>query len=242
MNRSNCHFRRLQFWFWLWHWLWLWLWQFVASNQRQPVNWKVLCNYKSFFIILWYFSVMLLHPLIFCSSVHTILAKLASCKANVFATGSNAQRSVAATVTETDPTHVWLKLKWKWKWKCTARNNNNNNKNDNVTARNRASFVAPLVVRGRQAHMSYACFCVLAANAKLISFCSATKGKWQLQKRLTWISLNTESTHLKQQLKQQQPQPCLKTQVFGPAPPTTVCTVSRRAKAKWIAKRSHLAI
>lgn len=26
-----------------------------AGNRRQPVNWKVSCNYKTFFIILWHF-------------------------------------------------------------------------------------------------------------------------------------------------------------------------------------------
>lgn len=97
MNISNCHFATASG-FWLWTQTRGFGFGFgfacfalaicgqFAGNRRQPVNWKVSCNYKTFFIILWHFCccclvlllllLLLLQLLIFCLSMHTILAKL----------------------------------------------------------------------------------------------------------------------------------------------------------------------
>lgn len=70
MNISNCHFATASG-FWLWTQTRGFGFGFgfacfalaicgqFAGNRRQPVNWKVSCNYKTFFIILWHFLLLL---------------------------------------------------------------------------------------------------------------------------------------------------------------------------------------
>jgi len=126
MKRSNCHFASLAF----WPWFWFWLWQFVASmpgNQRQPVNWKVSCNYKSFFIILWHFSsssssLLCVDAALVATTAVDILSLYAynfGQVANVFLPQVARQSvvRVVATVTETDPAHVWPKFQMEMKMK-----------------------------------------------------------------------------------------------------------------------------
>lgn len=217
MNISNCHFAtasgcgfRLGFGFGFGCFALAICGQF-AGNRRQPVNWKVSCNYKTFFIILWhslFVVVVCSQRCSFCCCccfscscwyfVSLCIQFWPSCRwrANVFATGSQPAR----TVTETDPTHVWPKLKWKWEWKMRAAKwemVNGKWEMGNALALDSKQKWQCHSQRQYVCNVSYeccvctfvflsvcACVCVcvgVCGNAKLISFCLCNKAKWQLQ-------------------------------------------------------------